>query len=298
MTTNIPMSSLADRAMLVYVAISVWSARKLDKKQTQKTISGAGATSDSARVNKHLLANADGALKEVQRKAGQIRDYVAANTLPWDDAGNRMISNVQALTTVGELQNMIDEFNKLVDAFVVEYPVMRAQAVANLGDMGDDSDYPQPDVVRKKFAVRLSYQPLPVSFGDIREGMSAPQADAWQNHHAANLRASVNGALSEAWKLLREDLERYSLRLQAKDDGSGKQQVFRDTMVSSLRNTCKLLKTLNVFEDKDLDRECDYVLREIAAHEPDALRASPVLSATVKNDVDDVLKRMLSYAGS
>lgn len=297
MTTEIPMSSLADRAMLIYVAISVWSARKLDKKQTQKTITGAGATSDSARVNKHLLANADGALREVQKKAGQIRDYVAANTLPWDDAGNRMISNVQALTTIGELSAMIDEFNALVDLFVQEYPAMRAIAVANLGDMGDDSDYPQPDVVRKKFSVKLSYQPLPVAFGDIREGMSAAQAGAWESHHSALLKSQVSGALAEAWKLLREDLERYSARLQLKDDGSGKQQVFRDTMVTNLRNTCRMLKSLNVFDDADLNRECDYVLREIANHEPDALRTSPVLSATVKNDVDDVLARMKSFMG-
>lgn len=297
MNAPIEMSSLADRAMLVYVNISVWSARKLDKKQTLKTIAGAGASSDSARVNKHLLANADGALKDVQRKAGQIRDYVASHTLPWDDAGNRMISNVQALTTIGELDALMKEFNQLVDEFVEQYPVMRAQAVANLGDMGNDEDYPQPDVVRGKFSVKVSYAPLPLSFGDIREGMSAPQAQAWQAHHEKNLKAQMNNALTEAWKLLREDLERYSARLQLKDDGSGKQQVFRDTMVENLRKTCKMLRTLNVFDDKDLERECDFILREIAYHEPDALRASQVLSATVKNDVDDVLARMKSFLG-
>jgi len=297
MTTEIEMGKLSHRAMLIYVSISVWSARKLDKKQTLKTVADAGASSDAARVNKHLLANADGALKEVQRKANQIRDYVVANTLPWDDAGNRMISNVQALTTIGELSKLEQEFKQLVDEFVEQYPVMRAQAIANLGEMGDDSDYPQPDVVRKKFAVKVSYAPLPVGFGDIREGMSEAQAQAWQTHHTNNLKQQVNHALTEAWAMLRENLERYSDRLQLKDDGSGKMNVFRDTMVTGLRDTCRMLRALNVFDDPELERTCDYVLREIASHEPEALRNSQVLSATVKNDVDDILARMRSHLG-
>ncbi|MCJ5690423.1 hypothetical protein LPJ08_29135, partial [Klebsiella pneumoniae] len=108
--TTVSIPTLSTRAMLVYVKISVWSARKLDKKQTQKTIKDAGATNDAARVNKHLLANADAKLREVQRVANQIRAYVDANTLPWDDAGNRLVSNDRALIVVGELHNLQQQF--------------------------------------------------------------------------------------------------------------------------------------------------------------------------------------------
>ena len=82
---NVSIPTLADAAGLCYVRVSIWSARKLDKKQTQKSLAAANATNDGGRFNKHLLANADAKLKEVQRKGNQIRDYVEANTWTPDE---------------------------------------------------------------------------------------------------------------------------------------------------------------------------------------------------------------------
>ena len=293
MTVQIP--TLADAAALCYVRVSIWSARKLDKKQTQKTLTAANSTNDGGRFNKHLLANADALLKEVSRKGNQIREYVEANTLPWDDAGNRLISNVQMLSTVGDLARMQQEFNTAVDEFVAEYPVLRAQAVANLGDMGDDSDYPQPDVVRSKFSVSVSYNPLPTGFGDIRQGMTANQAAAWQAHFEGNVKTQVNNALANAWSRLKESLERYSDRLKPKAGDPEKMEIFRDTMVTSLRDTLSLLDGLNVFDDADLTRTCREVRERIASYEPDALRSSPATAVSVKMEVDEILKRMQAF---
>ena len=296
MNATVSIPTLADAAALCYVRVSIWSARKLDKKQTQKSLTSAGATNDGGRFNKHLLANADAALKEVQRKGNQIRDYVDANTLPWDDAGNRLISNVQMLTTVGDLARLQGEFNDAVDAFVAEYPVLRAQAIANLGTMGDDSDYPQPDVVRSKFSVKVSYSPLPTGFGDIRQGMTQQQAAAWQSHFEGNVKAQVNGALSNAWGRLRESLERYSDRLQPRSgDDADKMRIFKDTMVEGLRDTLTLLNGLNVFGDANLSQICTEVSSRVASIDAGALRSSPATAVSVKMDVDEILRRMKAF---
>jgi hypothetical protein len=268
--------NLTDAAMLVYIKIGVWSARKLDKKQTQKTVADAGATADSARVNKHLLASADSKLKDIQRKANQIRDFIEVNTLPWDDAGNRLLSNAQALTVVGPLKTLEDEFYALVDEFVAEYPVIRAQAVANLGDMGDDSDYPQPDVVRSKFSVRVSFSPVPLDFGDVRMGMTEAQAKAWQGAHEAAIKRQTNEALRAAYERLREMLERYSDRLTPRTDDLG---------------------SLNVFKDPALDQLLARLQADVACYEPDTLRSSPGSAALAKSNVDDALRNMHALLG-
>jgi hypothetical protein len=292
---NVSIPSLATRAMLVYVSISSWSARKLDKKQTQKTIKGAGASSDAARVNKHLLANADSALKAIQRKANQIRDYIDANTLPWDDAGNRLISNDRALVVVGDIATLQTEFEAAIDDFIREYPVLRAQALANLGDMADDTDYPQPDQVRSKFKLSVSFNPLPEGFGDIRTGMSEVQAKAWQTHFEGAVKRQVNEALRAAYTRLAENLQRYSDRLRLKDDGSGAMERFRDTMVTSLRETLDLLASLNVFGDAELERLLHEIRTNIATHDAEALRASPTMAVLVKHEADEVLRRMQQF---
>lgn len=290
--TNVTIPTLADSGMLVYTKISCWSARKLDRKQTEKTIKGAGATNDAARVNKHLLANTDSLLREVSRAGNAIRTYIENNTLPWDDAGNRFVSNEKALTMVGDLKALEDLFNEAVDAFVAEYPVLRAQALHNLGDMADNEDYPQPDVVRGKFSVRVSFNPLPVGFGDARVNMSEMQAKAWQAHFEGNVQKQINEALSTAYGRLRENLQRYSDRLKVRDDGSGKMEVFRDTMVTSMRETLALLSSLNVFGDQKLAALVEEVSRDIAKYEPDVLRTNATAVKVVKSSVDDILARL------
>lgn len=290
--TDVTIPTLADAGMLVYTKISCWSARKLDRKQTEKTIKGAGATNDAARVNKHLLANADSLLREVARAGNAIRDYIDNNTLPWDDAGNRFVSNDKALAMVGELKELEDVFNAAVDAFVAEYPILRAQALQNLGDMANNDDYPQPDVVRGKFSVRVSFSPLATGFGDARVDMSEAQAKAWQAHFEGNVQKQINEALASAYDRLRENLQRYSDRLKVRDDGSGKMEIFRDTMVTSMRDTLALLSSLNVFGDQKLMALVDEVSRDIASYEPDVLRTNATTVKVVKSSVDDILSRL------
>jgi len=293
---NVSIPTLADSAMLCYLRVAVWSARKLDKKQTAKVTEDAGATTDAARVSKHLLANADSLLKDVQRKASELRDYLDSNTLPWNDAGQRILSNDKALTFVGPFENKKKEFDELVDKFIAAYPALREQALMNLGDMANSDEYPPPDVVRSKFAVKLSFDPLPVGFGDIRTGMSEQQAKAWQNHFEGNVKQQIHEALTNAWTRLREDLEKYSDRLKIKD-GSEKTEIFRDTMVTNLRDTCALLSSLNVFGDENLQRITQKVSLEIANFEPDTLRTTPACARHVKSEVDALLESMKGLMG-
>jgi hypothetical protein len=294
MTVSIP--TLADSAMLAYLRVSIWSARKLDKRTTAKVTEDAGATTDAARVSKHLLANADSLLKDVQRKASELREYLDSNTLPWNDAGQRILSNDKALTFVGPFENKKKEFDALLDKFVEAYPALREQALSNLGDMANNDDYPPADVVRSKFAVKLSFDPLPLGFGDIRTGMSEAQAKAWQNHFEGNVKTQINEALANAWNRLREDLLRYSDRLKIKE-GTDKCEIFRDTMVHNLRDTCTLLASLNVFGDANLQRITEKVSREIAMIEPDMLRTMPSAAKHVKSEVDALLASMQDLMG-
>lgn len=289
--------TIHDRAMLTYLRIGTWSARKLDTKATKKVTDGASATADAARVNKHLLASADEKLRAIQKIGGEARRYLDDNTLPWDDAGNRLLPNDSAIAVVGELTALEQRYLAAVDDFVQEYPVLRAQALANLGDLANDDDYPQPDQVRHKFSFRLSFTPVPTGFSDVRTGLADSQVQALQAHYEANAKRQVGDALTAAWSRLRDNLVVYSDRLREKDDGSGKMNIFRDSMVSNLRDTCALLKQLNVFDDDDLERVRIRVERDIASFDPAHLRDSEILAKSVKSEVDVVLQHMKSLLG-
>lgn len=292
-TINIP--SLHDRAMLCYISVSCWSARKLDRKASGKVTSEAGASDDAARVNKHLLASADTTLKELTKLGAKARRYLEENSLPWDDAGNRLLSNEKAIEVVTEITNMEKEFSTLADAFTNDYPVLRAQALDNLGDLANSDEYPQPDIVREKFSMRVSMSPLPTGFGDARTGLMPQQVAALQAHFEAGVRKQFNVALEASWRRLLANVESISERLTPGDDG--KRKIYRDSLIENARETCQLLRTLNVFDEPSLEAVRAEVENQLCVFDADQLRDNDALSTNVKAAADDILARMKEMLG-
>lgn len=284
--------TIHDQAMLAYISVSCWSARKFDRKASDEVTVANNAANDSARVNKHLLANADAQLKELQRIAGQARKYLDAHSLPWDDAGNRLLSNREAMVVVGELYTIEQTFNLKADEFVQAYPVLRAQAIASLGTLANDADYPQPDIIRQKFAMKLSLSPIPTGFGDLRLGLSDAQVQALSRHLQQNITDQMEGALRTAWQRLEADVAKVRERMEATPDGERK--IFRNSIIDNLRETCDILDSLNVFGSAELTATCKYV-REHIAVEPETLRTQETAALQVLANADALLERMRAW---
>ncbi len=285
-------TSIHDQAMLAYVSVSCWSARKLDRKASKQVTKDAKATDDAARVNKYLLASADESLKELQRIGGQVRKFLDSHSLPWDDAGNRLLSNQTAMSIIGDLYEYVKQFNAKADEFADAYPVLRAQALHNLGDMGDDQEYPQPDRIREKFTMRLSLSPIPTGFSDLRTGLSPDQVQALQAHCVANITSQVNDALRSAWERLRGDVAKVAERMALSPEGERK--IFKNSLIENLRETCDILDSLNVFDSDEMKVMCRYV-REHIALPPETLRTQVTAAEQVRLNAEAALKRMQEW---
>jgi hypothetical protein len=81
---------IAEKAMLVAVHISVWTATKHDKDVSRKVADQHGAHESAGRYNKKLLQQA-AKLDALRTLAGQIRTHVYKITLPWSDEGYRIL---------------------------------------------------------------------------------------------------------------------------------------------------------------------------------------------------------------
>lgn len=294
-------TSIEDRAILAYLSVGGWSARKLDKKATDAVIKDAKATtSDAGRFNKNLLANADKALAAIRKRGDDARKYLDANTLPWDDAGNRLLPNQKSIEVIGTITQMETEYHTAVDEFVRDYPMLRAQALAALGTLGDSSDYPQPDVVRAKFYFRISLQPMANGFKTVdvnqRLGLTDAQVAALQQHYEARAGEQFGRALDVAWQRLRTTVEHLSDRLTPSGDDPLKTKIFRDSMLENARETCELLAALNVFGDADLERARQRVESIVNSVDVKTLREVPAVAAAVKASVDDILRGMSPFA--
>lgn len=291
--THVP--TLHDKALLAYIRVNGWSARKLDRKSTDKVTSDNNAHADAARVNKHLLAGADTSLKNILSIGEKARKYLESNTMPWDDAGNRLLPNAKSMEVIIRLEDFKREFAAAVDEFVRDYPVLRAQAIHALGDLAASEDYPAPDIVRTKFAMRVSLTPLPTGFDDVRIGLAPAQVELLQKQYEARVKAQFGTALASVWERLRADVTAISEKLALKDDGERK--IYRDSLIDNARVTCELLKELNVFEDPDLEDARFRVEQYICVYDADQLRKSPPLANAAKAEADAVLARMKEILG-
>lgn len=287
--------TLHDTSMLAYVSVCTWSARKLDRRATQRLTETEGADGEAARVNKYLLVNADSQLKVIQRIARKARDVLMNRSLPWDDAGNRLVSNADTFRLLGELNQVEQEFEQAVEAFITEYPQLREIALQGLGDMAQPEDYPPVEVVRQKFAIRSSLQPLPAGFSDSRVGLSPEQQTALQRHYEAQSAERYELALLSAWERLRDNVERFVDRLDL--DEEGKPKVFQATMVTNLRETMALLKNLNVFNSPELERMRYQIEDTLCRHDPETLRNSTTAAEAARQSATALVERLNALLG-
>lgn len=282
--------TLHETSMLAYVSVRVWAARKLDRKATKRLTDESSATADAARVNKYLMSAADEKLRGIQKIARRARDTLVAATLPWDEAGNRLISNLDTFQLLGDLYAIEQEFDAAVNDFCTDYPQLRDISLQALGDMADIEDYPSVEVVRSKFSMKNSLTPLPAGFGDVRVGLTDEQQEALRKHYEAQAAERFEDATRSGWERLQSNVERYVDRLALTADGKNK--AFQSTMVEQLRDTVALLKNLNVFNNPDLERFRFQIEETLCKHDPEVLRNSIQAAQTTHKAAQGILDKL------
>ena len=141
---------LNDRALLVSLSISQWTARKLDKKATKEVADNNRASTSAGRYNKSLLPLND-QLAHVHQKTGVIRDKFAKNTLPWGIDGTRILPSANYLQFMQDFRKEKSEWQYLVQNFLDNYDYLVAEAKRWLGDLYDEKDYPSKESITNKF---------------------------------------------------------------------------------------------------------------------------------------------------
>ena len=121
---------LSDKALLVQLNISQWTARKYDKRATEQVAQQNASALTAGRYNKSLLPMND-ALTNIHQKSTLIRKKFYTNTLPWGIEGTMMLPSANYLNFMTEFRKK-SEWQTLVDAFFQEYPRLHADAQSSL----------------------------------------------------------------------------------------------------------------------------------------------------------------------
>jgi hypothetical protein len=276
---------LSSKALLVYLTISQWTGRKLDKRATGHVETDFKTSGKVGNYTKKLLPCAR-ELEEISALAGAIRKFFYEQTLPWFSDGSRIISSKNYMDFVRQFQAKRLTFDAAVDAFLAQYPTLRDSARHSLGDLFSESEYPSTAHLKTAFQCEISFMPLP-EVGDFRTEILDSEKDAF----LARMRQVETVAMQDCWKRL------HGVCTKAIEKLGQPEAIFRDSLIENIGEICALLPKLNIAEDPDLEAARQRVEALAASISPDTCRENPTERQDAASKLKQITESMSVFMG-
>jgi hypothetical protein len=270
--------SLQEKAMLITLSVSCWTARKQDKKVSAEVEASHNAR-DAGRYNKLLIDKVH--LDPLTSYAGAIRQYHYKMTLPWMDNGARLLPSKLFLEYSQEVRKMQAQYERLVDDLVNKYPQLVQEARQRLGTMYDPDDYPDAYDIRSKFSVETDIMPVPDG-ADFRVGVADSERERIRAEISQRVALRQASAIRDAWIRIREVVGNVAARL------STPKPIIRDSLIENTEELARLLPGLNVNDDPAMSDVCQRIIDKLIVP-PDRLRRSMSLRRQVVADAQGIL---------
>jgi hypothetical protein len=269
--------------MLVELNISVWTGRKLDKGVSAEIDAQKQTTTRAGNYNKKLFAD-EPAFDALGKFAGNARTFHYHATMPWSDSGLRLLTTAMYFDYQKTISEMERDFTELVSEFLDQYDVMINRARTKLGSMFNVNDYPHKDTIADKFRFSTKFSPVP-DIGDWRVDIGNDAQQVLKESYATAYSANIESAYQDVWDRTYEALRNMSTKL----TGESK-QIFRDTLVTNVREMVDLLDKFNITGDAKMKQAKARIENALLGVTPDALREDDGLRLDTKSKVDELLK--------
>ena len=279
--------NLNDRALLVQLSVSQWTARKYDKKATKEVADANGTTTAAGRYNKSLLPMND-LLDNIHKKTTHIRQRYYDNTLPWGIDGTQMLPTSNYLQFMADFRKERDEWNILVRNFVDHYDTLKEDAKRILGGLYDPADYPSAVDIRQKFHMDMAVFPVPSA--DFRVSIASDELTRIQQDVERRVAEAQTNAMKDVWQRLFDRVKHMAEKL------ADPKAIFRDSMVENAREICALLPRLNFTDDPNLEALRQQVEASLIKH-PEALRNDPDLRRDTAAEAKAIMDKMSVFMG-
>lgn len=284
--TNRPIAGVARSAMLVDLNIAIYSGRKMDKSTQAEVVLSKGANSKrAASVYKNLFSECK-ELDAITKFQARARSEHYRLTMPWNDRGARLLPTASLLDYKQVMSRYQQEFDRLVEAFLLKYSTLVAAAAFQLGTLFDRNEYPYAAQVARRFRMDLSFVPLPTS-GDFRLDVDSEVQRELMEQYDRRLAEQLASATKDSWTRLYEALSRLSDRLTVDEDG--KKKIFHDTIVTGAVDLCELLTAMNVTQDPQLESARRQLQEVLLGVTPKELRDEDGTRVLTKQKVDQIL---------
>jgi hypothetical protein len=279
--------SISSSAVLVRLSISTWTAKKIDKHQTENVYRREGADSKAGKYIKDIMVGCKH-ISEATKYANNTRNEYADRTLPWDDMGDRILSTSSLLPFKSDFNGKRDEFFRRRDYICNNYDNLKQISANYLGAMHNPSDYPSVDSVYEKYAWKLTIKTVPES-GHLYLDLPAQDLEEMRQALEADNQDKTKHAMDTAWHRMHDMLSSMSAKLAEGEED--KKKRFYDSFVSNPKDLCDMLEHLNIADDPELERARVMLERTIKGADIEVIKESPAIREDMKTKVDSILKQ-------
>lgn len=280
--------NITEKAMLVKLSISQWTARRFDRKATNDVIEKYNADRNAGRFNK-MLVDLD-SVKTYQKAANEARTFHYENTLPWGNDDSRILPVDNYLDYTKKMRGLKTAFEEAVNDFIADYPRLIEKAERDLNGLFNAMDYPQAYELEGKFGFSVHVVPVP-DRNDFRVSLTDDEVDKIKSDIESRVQDSIGAAVRDCWDRLYRVVNHMSKKL--KDPKS----VFRDSLIKNISELCDLLPKLNLTGDPKLEEMSKEIGAALGTLDPEQLRKFEMERKIAGDRAADILKKMGSYVG-
>jgi hypothetical protein len=286
-------SKLSDKAVLVKLTIRRAALTRRDHGLTATL--QAQENDKSLTVLTKLFRNKESAINQIMAKYGEVYAYHKKNTLPYVDAGPRILPNDLYFEYTQEMKHRIASVDNLLDTYMPMYDqlvlddVMYRNSGSSAGRANVD-EYPSAEDFKLSMSAELRFQPMPdashflfdLSDEDVESFKRAEhEAAAQANADAINRMLKPMGALVT----------------RLKEYQGGQKERFHNSLIDNVIEGCDMAKKLAINPTPELLAEIEGIktLAGSILDTVEVVKGSANARAKAKADLDAVANKLAGF---
>ncbi len=256
--------------------------KTLSREQKARAAESFGAQGDFLSAGKKLLNVRHPKFKAVTQLRGQATQLWKSKSLPFPEAGIRLIRRDDISLISTQLTSFKAELLEAVQQLDRCFDELKTAARQRLGDLYSDADYPQTLVGLFDLAWDFPSVEPPQYLQRLSPQLYQQECQRMQARFSEAVQLAENAFTEELAKLVEHLAERL------RGDEDGKPKVFRDSAVTNLHDFFSRFRQLSISSSEQLDDLVEQAQAVIRGVQPQQLRDSNTLREQVAGQISDV----------
>lgn len=286
-------TKLADKAVLVKLTLRRAALTKRDAFLSQKIQQQEGDASLS--VLTKLFKSKDNAIAQIMSKYGEVYAYHKQHTLPYIDAGPRILPNDMYFEYTQEMKKRIADVDSLLDTYIPLYDQLVLDDVmyrnsGSAAGRANANEYPTAEQFRQSMSIDLRFQPMP----DARHFLFDISAEDIQSFERAEAEA-VQAANADVVARMLKPLQALATRL-TEYQGTPKEK-WHNSLISNLIEGCDTALKLAINPSQEFINEVNDLKATAKGclDSVEVIKGSANARASAKARLEEVANRMSAF---